>query len=77
MEAREGLSIFLGGPIINNGNAPFRKELGAVEGLADDASALRGRVGPGGPHDLLHLRQDAAKVVAVSRHHRQVAHPLV
>lgn len=56
---------------------PLGEELGAVERLADDASSLGRRVGPGGPDDLLHLGKDAGQVVGVLGHHCQVAHPLI
>lgn len=56
---------------------PLGEELGAVERLADDASSLGRRVGPGGPDDLLHLGKDAGQVVRVLGHHCQVAHPLI
>lgn len=56
---------------------PFGEELGAVECLADDASSLGRRVGPGGPDDLLHLGKDAGQVFRVLGHHCQVAHSLI
>lgn len=56
---------------------PLGEELGAVKRLADNASALGRRVGPGGPDDLLHLGQDAGQVVGVLGNHCEVAHPLV
>lgn len=56
---------------------PLGEELGAVERLADNASSLGRRVGPGGPDNLLHLGKDAGQVVGVLGHDCQVAHPLI
>ena len=58
-------------------SVPFGKELGAVEGLADDACSLRRRVGPSSPDNLLHLGQDAAQVLVVLSDDGQVANPLI
>lgn len=60
-----------------SGSVPFCKELGAVEGLADDACSLRRRVGPSRPDNLLHLGQDAGQVLVVMGDDGQVANPLI
>ena len=58
-------------------SVPFSEELGAVQGLADDARSLRRGVGPGGPHDLLHLGQDAGQVLSVLSHDGEVSNSLI
>lgn len=58
-------------------NVPFSKELGGGERPADDARSLRRRVGPSGPDYLLHLGQDAGKVLVVPGNHSQVSNSLI
>lgn len=56
---------------------PFAEELRWIKSDGNDASPLRGWVGPRGPDNLLHLGQNSLQVLCITGHNGQVSHTFI